>query len=66
MSSSSVAHQSVPADPEHTQHAFAEQIHIKPMGSAEATHLITFLCQTESAKKQQKLLPPQFSDDSTA
>lgn len=64
--SSTVAHQCVPAGSEHTQHAFAEQVHIKPMGSAEAAHLMAFLCQTESAKQPQKLLPPQVSDDSAA
>lgn len=37
-----------------------------PMGSAEAAHLMTFLCQTESAKKPQTLLPPQMRDDDAA
>ncbi|PKV13972.1 hypothetical protein MUG10_16425 [Xanthomonas prunicola] len=66
MSSSTVAQESVPAGPEHTQHAFAEHIHSKPMGSAEAAHLMTFLCQTEAAKKPQTLLPPQARDDNAA
>ncbi|ACD59768.1 hypothetical protein BRM22_15550 [Xanthomonas oryzae pv. oryzae] len=66
MSSSTVAQESVPAIAEHTQNAFAEQIYSKPMGSAEAAHLMTFLCQTESAKKPQKLLPPQGRDDNAA
>ncbi|OAX86882.1 hypothetical protein A7D16_17565 [Xanthomonas nasturtii] len=66
MSSSTVAQESVPAGPEHTQHTFAEQIHSKPMGSAEAAHLMTFLSQTESAKKPQTLLPPQARDDNAA
>ncbi|MBB3806681.1 hypothetical protein FHT03_002147 [Xanthomonas arboricola] len=64
MSSSTVTQESVPAGPEHTQHAFAEQVHSKPMGSTEAAHMMTFLCQTQSAKKPQTLLPPQVRDDS--
>ncbi|KTF38233.1 hypothetical protein [Xanthomonas vesicatoria] len=66
MSSSTVvavAQESISVAPEHTQHAFAEQIHSKPLGSTEAAHMMAFLCQTQSAKKPQTLLPPQVRDD---
>ncbi|CAD7384193.1 hypothetical protein [Xanthomonas arboricola] len=68
MSSSTVTQDPVSAVPEQTQHAFAEHVHSKPapsqpIGSTEAAHLMTFLCQTHSAKQPQILLPPQARDD---
>ncbi|MCC4622512.1 hypothetical protein LL965_21555 [Xanthomonas cassavae CFBP 4642] len=66
MSSSTVTQDPIPADAEHTQHAFAEQVHGKPMDSTEAAHRMAFLFQTESAKKPQTLLPPQVRDDNAA
>ncbi|MEA9564457.1 MULTISPECIES: hypothetical protein [Xanthomonas] len=65
-SSTVVAQDSTSVAPEHTQHAFAEQVHSKPMGSTEAAHMMTFLCQTQSAKKPQTLLPPQVRDENAA
>ncbi|ASW48255.1 hypothetical protein ABQZ99_006305 [Xanthomonas hortorum pv. vitians] len=71
MSSSTVSQDPVSAVPEQTQHAFAEHVHNKhapsqPIGSTEAAHLMTFLCQTHSAKQPQILLPPQVRDDNAA
>ncbi|ETC87307.1 hypothetical protein XHC_3213 [Xanthomonas hortorum pv. carotae str. M081] len=71
MSSSTVTQDPVSAVPEQTQHAFAEHVHSKPapsqpIGSTEAAHLMTFLCQTHSAKQPQILLPPQARDDDAA
>ncbi|PPU76892.1 MULTISPECIES: hypothetical protein [Xanthomonas] len=65
MSSSTVTQESVPAAAG-SQHAVAEQVHGKPMDSTEAAHRMAFLCQTESAKKPQTLLPPQVCDDNVA
>lgn len=65
-SSTVVAEESTSVVPEHTQHAFAQQLHSKPMDSAEAAHTMTFLCQTQSAKKPQTLLPPQVRDENAA
>ncbi|WP_115562628.1 hypothetical protein [Xanthomonas arboricola] len=65
-SSTVVAQDSISVAPEHTQHAFAEQVQSKPMGSTEAAHMMTFLCQTQSAKKPQTLLPPQVRDENAA
>lgn len=65
MSSSTVTQESVSAAAG-TQHAVAGQVHVKPLDSTEAAHRMAFLCQTESAKKPQTLLPPQVRDDNAA
>jgi len=71
MSSSTVTQDPVSVVPEQTQHAFAEHVHSKhapskPIGSTEATHLMTFLVQTHAAKQPQTLLPPQGRDQDAA
>ncbi|MFA0922698.1 hypothetical protein [Xanthomonas fragariae] len=71
MSSSTVTQDPVSAVLEQPQHAFAQHVHSKhthsrPIGSTEAAHLMTFLCQTHSAKQPQILLPPQVRDHSAA
>ncbi|KAB7772210.1 hypothetical protein [Xanthomonas maliensis] len=66
MSSLAVTQDPVSAVSEQTQHAFAAQLQTGSVGRAEAAHLMAFLCQTQSAKQPQTLLPPQGRDQDAA